>query len=141
MSESRRLPDSPSLGVVFRLRISPRIRSQNRNSLICSVRDLCRTDLWKNLQRPVNCTQQEKTRCLYVSMIAQHGLSSFQNLYTYCLIFNLFPSCTHSLFSCSSKPQVIRKTNSIKMRYQSLRQSACTLNTGFFLSCPTVCRF
>ncbi len=38
----------PSRGVVFRLRISPRIRSQNRNGSKCSVRDLCRTDLCKN---------------------------------------------------------------------------------------------
>ncbi len=38
-----------SRGVVFRLRISPRIRSQNRNGSKCSVRDLCPTDLCKNL--------------------------------------------------------------------------------------------
>jgi hypothetical protein len=48
-SESRRLPVSLSRGVVFRLWISPRIRSQNRNGSKCSVRDLCRTDLCKNL--------------------------------------------------------------------------------------------
>jgi hypothetical protein len=45
---SCRLPDSASRGVVFQLRISPRIRSQNRNGSKCSVRDLCRTDLCKN---------------------------------------------------------------------------------------------
>ncbi len=38
----------PSWGVVFWLRISPRIRSQNRKDSKCSVRDLCRTDLCKN---------------------------------------------------------------------------------------------
>ncbi len=38
---SRRLPDSPIRVVDFRLRISPRIRSQNRNSSKASVRDLC----------------------------------------------------------------------------------------------------
>jgi hypothetical protein len=43
-----RLGESASRGVVFRLRISPRIRSQNRNGSKCSVRDLCRTDLCKN---------------------------------------------------------------------------------------------
>ncbi len=48
-SESRRLPVSLSRGVVFRIRISPRIRSQNRNGSKCSVRDLCQTDLCKNL--------------------------------------------------------------------------------------------
>jgi hypothetical protein len=45
---SCQLPDSASRGVVFRLRISPRIRSQNRNGSKYSVRDLCRTDFWKN---------------------------------------------------------------------------------------------
>jgi len=43
------LPHSTSQGVIFRLRISPRIRSQNRNGLKCSVTDLCWTDLCKNL--------------------------------------------------------------------------------------------
>jgi hypothetical protein len=42
------LPDSASRGVVFRLRISPRIRCQNRNGSKCSVRDLCRNDLCKH---------------------------------------------------------------------------------------------
>ncbi len=45
------LPDSPIWGVVFRLRISPRIRRQNRNDSKCSVRDLCRTGLCKNLRK------------------------------------------------------------------------------------------
>ncbi len=34
---------------VFRLRLSPRIRSQNRIGLKFSVRDLCRTNLCKNI--------------------------------------------------------------------------------------------
>jgi hypothetical protein len=42
-------PDSLSRGVVFRLRISPRIRSKSRNGSNGSVMDLCRTDLCKNL--------------------------------------------------------------------------------------------
>jgi hypothetical protein len=42
-----RLPDSVSRGVVFRLRISPRIRSPNRNGSKFSVRNLCRTDFCK----------------------------------------------------------------------------------------------
>jgi len=50
-SESRQLPDSPSRRVVFRLRISPRIRSQNRNCSKCSVRDQCRTDFCKNTSK------------------------------------------------------------------------------------------
>jgi hypothetical protein len=41
-------PDSASRGVVFRLRISLRIRSQNRNCSKCTVKDLSRTDLCKN---------------------------------------------------------------------------------------------
>ena len=46
--QSCRLTYSPSQGVVFPLRISPRIGSQNRHGSKCSVRDLCRTDLCKN---------------------------------------------------------------------------------------------
>jgi hypothetical protein len=46
--QSSLLPNSASRGVVFRLRISPRIQSQNRNGSKCSVRDLCRTDFCKN---------------------------------------------------------------------------------------------
>jgi hypothetical protein len=42
------LVDSASRGVVFRLRISPRIRSQNRNGSKRSEMDLCRTGLCKN---------------------------------------------------------------------------------------------
>jgi hypothetical protein len=47
-SHSCRLPDSPSRGVVSRLRISPPIWSQNRNGSKCSVMDLCQTGLCKN---------------------------------------------------------------------------------------------
>jgi hypothetical protein len=43
------LVDSPKRVFIFRIRISPRIRSQNRNSSKCSVRDLCQSDLCKNL--------------------------------------------------------------------------------------------
>jgi hypothetical protein len=39
-SPSRRVADSLSRGVVFRLRISPRIQSQNRNGSKGSVSDL-----------------------------------------------------------------------------------------------------
>jgi hypothetical protein len=49
------LVDSSALGVVFRLRISPRIRSQNRNGLKCSARYLCRTELCKNSENPPCC--------------------------------------------------------------------------------------
>jgi hypothetical protein len=47
--QSCRLPDSPIREVVFRIRIFPRIRSQNRNGSKCSVRDLGQSDLCKNL--------------------------------------------------------------------------------------------
>ncbi len=46
--QSCRLPRLAESGVVFRLRISPRIRSQNRNGSKRSVSDLCRTILCKN---------------------------------------------------------------------------------------------
>ncbi len=46
--QSCRLPDSASRGVVFGLRISPRIQSQNRNGSKRSVRDICQTSLCKN---------------------------------------------------------------------------------------------
>jgi hypothetical protein len=45
---SRRVADSPSRGVVFRLRKSPRIRSQNRNGSKGSVRDLWGNNFCKN---------------------------------------------------------------------------------------------
>jgi hypothetical protein len=48
---SRRLPDSSSRGVDFRLRMSPQIRSQNRNGSKDSVRDLCRTDSCKKIEK------------------------------------------------------------------------------------------
>jgi len=43
------LVDSPIWGVVFQIRISPRIRNQNRNGSKCSVRDISQSDLCKNL--------------------------------------------------------------------------------------------
>jgi hypothetical protein len=74
VDDSRRLPVSLSLGVVFRIRISPRIRSQNRNGSKCSVRDLCRTDYnAKTSENPVrfhvplSCTRH----VLYVFTIAE----------------------------------------------------------------------
>ncbi len=47
--QSCRLPDSPIRGVVFRIQISPRVRSQNLNGSKSSVRDLGQSDLCKNL--------------------------------------------------------------------------------------------
>ncbi len=44
-------PISPIRGVDFRIRISPRIRSQNRNGLKSSVRDLGQSDLCKNIEK------------------------------------------------------------------------------------------
>ncbi len=46
--KSCRLPDSASQGVFFRLRISPRIRSQNRNGSKGSVRNSWGTNFCKN---------------------------------------------------------------------------------------------
>jgi len=47
-SATPRLADSLSRGVIFRLRISPRIRSQKRNGSKDSVRDLWGTNFCKN---------------------------------------------------------------------------------------------
>ncbi len=47
-SESCRLPDSASQGVVYRLRISPRIRSQKQNGSKSSVRDVWGPNFCKN---------------------------------------------------------------------------------------------
>jgi hypothetical protein len=41
-------------GVDFRMRISPRIRTQNRNGLKGSVRDLGQSDLCKNIEKLVH---------------------------------------------------------------------------------------
>jgi hypothetical protein len=99
MSKSRRLPDSPSLGVVFRLRISPRMRSQNRNSLKCSVKDLCRTDLCKNLQKPskLYSTRINLLSLAVVSLYDETTRTRFLpesiNIW---FVFYLFPSFTAS---------------------------------------------
>jgi hypothetical protein len=47
--DQKQLSDSTIWGVVFRIRISPGIRSQNRNGSKCSARDLGQSDLCKNL--------------------------------------------------------------------------------------------
>jgi hypothetical protein len=52
---SRRLPDSPIRGVDFRLRISPRIRSQNRDSLKASVWDYADLNYAKTSENSVHC--------------------------------------------------------------------------------------
>jgi len=66
---SCRLPDSASRGVVFRLRISPRIRSQNRNGSKCSVRNLGRTDLCKNPRKSASLPCPFNLgRCVLISM-------------------------------------------------------------------------
>ncbi len=53
------LVDSPTHrcgeGVNFRIKISPRIRSQNRNRLKCSVRDLGQSDSCKTSEKLVHC--------------------------------------------------------------------------------------
>jgi hypothetical protein len=44
--------DSPMRGFAFLLQKSPRIRTQNRNGSKGCVRDLCRTDVCKNIRKP-----------------------------------------------------------------------------------------
>ncbi len=50
----RRLADSPSRGVLFRVRIPPRIRSPNRNGSKGSGRDLWGTNFCKNPRKSEN---------------------------------------------------------------------------------------
>jgi len=59
--QSCRLPDSSIRGVVFRIRISPRIRSQNQNSSKCSVRDLGQSDLCRQTDRQTDRQADRRT--------------------------------------------------------------------------------
>ncbi len=65
-SRSRRVTDLSSRGVVFPLRISPQIPSQNRNGSKCSVRDLRRTDLCKNPQKSASLPCPFKNLYLFI---------------------------------------------------------------------------
>ncbi len=58
------LGNSKSRGVDFRIRISQRFRRQNRNGSKCSVRDLCQTDLYKNIGKngSLPCPFKEENR-------------------------------------------------------------------------------
>ena len=51
IADSRRLSESLSWGVDFRLRLSPRIGSQNRNISKGSARDLCWPELCENIEK------------------------------------------------------------------------------------------
>ena len=59
--QSCRLPDSPMRSVDFRIRISPRIRSQNRNCLKGSVRDLGQSDLCRQTDRQTDRQADRRT--------------------------------------------------------------------------------
>jgi hypothetical protein len=83
-SESRRLRVSLSRGVVFRIGISPRIRSQNRNGSKCSVRDLCRTDLCKNLGKSGSFP------CLFKTSPPQTLQKNCIQYYSNCLLLTLY---------------------------------------------------
>ncbi len=61
--ESRRLPESPSQRVIFRLQISPQIRSQNRNGSKGSVRDLWGTNFCKNPRKSASLPCPFKKVC------------------------------------------------------------------------------
>ncbi len=66
------LDDSPMRGVDFRLQISPRIQSQNRNGSNSSVRDPWRTGLCKNIGKTgsLPCPQlAESVNILYMSSV------------------------------------------------------------------------
>jgi hypothetical protein len=69
-SESRRLPDSASRGVVFRLRISPRIRSQKRNGSEGSVRDLWGPNFCKNPRKSASLP------CPFNDRVPSYGIAA-----------------------------------------------------------------
>ncbi len=66
-------PDSPMRGVDFRIRISPRIRSQNWNGLKGGVRDLGQSDLCKNIEKTVPLTRHY----LFPVLVCRTSAASF----------------------------------------------------------------
>ena len=125
-SGSQRLSDSPMRGSFllniqkprlvgesfFRLRISPQIRSQNWNGSTCSVRDLCQTDLCKNLGKSASLPcpfKRIRTWTLVIKHFAMvHSqadlswpdspvLTIWLIWKTFLNVFSLFPGqpCTH----------------------------------------------
>ncbi len=76
----RRLPDSASQGVVFRLRISPLIRSPNRNGSNFSERNLCRTDFCKNPRKSASlpCPFKSSDPSLFMQWLLHDHLSGLR---------------------------------------------------------------
>ena len=66
---------SPMRGVDFRLRISPRIQSQNRKGLSMCVRDLCLTDIYKKINLTTSLITNMQSQWLPVSTI--QGVDDF----------------------------------------------------------------
>ena len=75
--QSCRLPDSSIRGVVFRIRISPRIRSQNQNSSKCSVRDLGQSDLCRQTDRQTERQTSKYLPVLYCSFLLYSKYSTY----------------------------------------------------------------
>ncbi len=88
------LSDSASRGVVFRLRISPKIRSYNRISSKRSVRDLCRTGLCKNPRKSASlpCPLREKdfTQALEVESFSRELWTSTHCWIVFYVIYYLW---------------------------------------------------
>ncbi len=83
--------DSPTRGVIFRLQISPRIRSQNRNGSKVSARDLWGTNFYKNPRKSASLSCPFKLQCT-VRMLstssdllttASLAMQSWEPTYTY----------------------------------------------------------
>jgi hypothetical protein len=79
--QSCRLPDSSIRGVVFRIRISPRIRSQNQNSSKCSVRDLGQSDLCRQTDRQTGRQTDGQT-----DRQKDRQKDRLRNIYQYCIV-------------------------------------------------------
>ncbi len=79
--QSCRLPDSASRGIIFRLRISRRIRNEHRNGSKCSVRDSWGTDLCKNPRKSASLPCPFKSgSCSWAEMIHSDLAMSDQDL-------------------------------------------------------------
>ncbi len=100
--EPFRLPTpTPRLAesLVFRLRISPRIRSQNRNGSKCSARDLCRTDLCKNLGKSASLPCPFNLQ-IYVRVMPQKHTAWNKRISTQARTMCCWPFCSSNTTNC-----------------------------------------
>jgi len=81
--QSCRLPDSSIRGVVFRIRISPRIRSQNQNSSKWSVRDLGKKAIYADRQTDRQTGRQTDGQ---TDRQKDRQKDRLRNIYQYCIV-------------------------------------------------------